>query len=183
MRAGASLDDLRRLAADLRLLLLDVDGVMTDGGIVLVGADAEAKRFDVHDGIGVAMARAAGIKVGIVTSRSSAVVERRARELSMDEVVQGAGNKLDALDGLLRKHTIAASQTAYIGDDVQDVPIMRRVGIAIAVQNAMPVAKESSVYVTAACGGYGAVREAVEWLLELRGEKDKAYHSLLNRER
>ena len=182
MSNSASQDNLRRLAADLRLLLLDVDGVMTDGGIVLVGADAEAKRFDVHDGIGVAMARAAGIKVGIVTSRSSPVVERRARELAMDEVVQGARNKLDALDGLLLKLGIDASQTAYIGDDVQDVAIMGRVGIPIAVQNAMPVAKERSVYVTCASGGHGAVREAVEWLLELRGDKDKAYDSLLNRE-
>ena len=128
------------------------------------------------------MARAAGIKVGIITSRSSQVVERRARELSMDEVVQGARSKPDALEGLLLKHGIDASQAAYIGDDVQDVAIMSRVGIPIAVQNAMPVAKESSVYVTDASGGHGAVREAVEWLLDLRGEKDKVYDSLLNRE-
>ena len=174
---------LRELAAGLRLLLLDVDGVMTDGGIVLVGSDTEAKRFNVHDGVGVALARAAGIKVGIVTSRSSAVVERRALELSIDEVVQGARYKDEALDQLLKKYRIEASQAAYIGDDLQDVPIMRLVGIPISVQNAMPVAKENSVYVTTASGGHGAIREAVEWLLELRGERDEVYCTLLRRER
>ena len=168
-------EEIRKLARDLRMLLLDVDGVLTDGGIILIGDDAEAKRFDVQDGMGVNLARSAGIVVGIITSRTSEVVQRRAKELSIDELFQGAGGKSEVLDLLLQKHHIDASQAAYIGDDIQDIPIMKRVGIPIAVQNAVQSVKDGSVYVTKAPGGHGAVREAVEWLLELRGDAERLY--------
>lgn len=161
------------------MLLLDVDGVPTDGGIILIGGDSEAKRFDVQDGMGLNLAHAAGLKVGIVTSRSSSVVERRAKELSIDELFQGAGRKPEVLDQLLEKYGIVASQAAYIGDDVQDLPIMNRVGIPIAVQNAVQAVKDRSVYVTTASGGHGAVREAVEWLLDLRGDMEKVHQRFL----
>lgn len=161
------------------MLLLDVDGVPTDGGIILIGGDSEAKRFDVQDGMGLNLAHAAGLKVGIVTSRSSSVVERRAKELSIDELFQGAGRKSEVLDQLLEKYGIVASQAAYIGDDVQDLPIMNRVGIPIAVQNAVQAVKDRSVYVTTASGGHGAVREAVEWLLDLRGDMEKVHQRFL----
>ena len=173
------------------MLLLDVDGVPTDGGIILIGGDSEAKRFDVQDGMGLNLAHAAGlkvgivtsrsssVKVGIVTSRSSSVVERRAKELSIDELFQGAGRKSEVLDQLLEKYGIVASQAAYIGDDVQDLPIMNRVGIPIAVQNAVQAVKDRSVYVTTASGGHGAVREAVEWLLDLRGDMEKVHQRFL----
>ena len=167
--------ELRGLAKNLRMLLLDVDGVLTDGGIILIGADTEAKRFDVQDGMGIGLARMAGLKVGIVTARSSEVVQRRAQELGIEEVFQGAGRKSDVLDLLLEGHEIKASQVAYIGDDIQDVPIMKRVGIPIAVQNAVQAVKDCSVYVTGSCGGHGAVREATEWLLDLRGDRDRVY--------
>jgi len=167
--------DLEGLAKGLQILLLDVDGVLTDGGIILIGAEAEAKRFDVQDGMGLNLARAAGLKVGIVTSRSSTVVERRARELNIDELFQGAVRKSDVLDQLVQKYGISDSQAAYIGDDVQDLPIMSRVGLPIAVQNAVQDVKDRSVYVTTASGGHGAVREAVEWLLDLRGDREKVY--------
>ena len=157
------------------MLLLDVDGVLTDGGIILIGRDEEAKRFDAQDGMGVTIARAAGLKVGIVTSRSSSVVERRAKELNLDELFQGAKRKTEVLEQLVIKYGIEPSQVAYMGDDIQDIPIMLRVGIPIAVQNAANAVKECSVYVTKAEGGHGAVREAVEWLLELRGDRDQAY--------
>jgi len=166
---------LSEVAAGLRMLLLDVDGVMTDGGIILIGRDEEAKRFDAQDGMGITIARAAGLKVGIVTSRSSQVVSRRAEELHIDEVFQGARRKTEVLDQLVRRYEIEATQVAYIGDDIQDIPIMERVGMPIAVQNAAQAVKECSIYVTKACGGHGAVREAVEWMLDLRGDKDKAY--------
>ena len=163
------------LARNLRMLLLDVDGVMTDGGIILIGQNEEAKRFDVQDGMGINLAKAAGFTVGIITSRSSDVVLRRSKELGIHEVCQGAGRKTDFLESLLRKYEIESTQVAYIGDDIQDMPIMKRVGIPIAVQNAVAPVKECSRYVTQASGGHGAVREAVEWLLDLRGDKEKIY--------
>ena len=166
---------LKELAQNLRMILLDVDGVFTDGGIILVGEDAEAKRFDAQDGMGIKLARAVGIRVGIISARTSSVVERRAKELGIDDVYQSAERKTDILDILLKKHKIVASQASFIGDDVQDIPIMERVGIPIAVNNARNPVKDCSVYVTRAHGGYGAIREAVEWLLELRGEREKAY--------
>jgi 3-deoxy-D-manno-octulosonate 8-phosphate phosphatase (KDO 8-P phosphatase) len=167
------------LARKLRFLLLDVDGVLTDGGIILIGGDQEAKRFDVQDGMGITVARAAGLKIGIITSRSSEVVLRRAKELKIDEIIQGVRTKTDALDDLVRRHGVETSQLAYIGDDIQDIPIMERVGIPIAVQNAVGAVKACSVYVTQASGGHGAVREAVEWLLDLRGDKEKAYRAVI----
>ena len=179
MTAPAGRQQLQKLASRLRILLLDVDGVLTDGGIVLIGEDQEAKRFDVKDGMGVNIARSAGLKVGIITSRKSSVVERRANELHLDEVFQGAARKTEVLDQLLEKYGVEASQVGYIGDDIQDIPIMEQVGIPIAVQNAVDAVKQCSVYVTQACGGHGAVREAVEWLLDLRGDKDEAYKQAL----
>lgn len=168
-------DEIRRRAVGLHLLLFDVDGVMTDGGIILVGEDAEAKRFDIQDGMGVTLARAAGLKVGIVTGRESRVVHRRAEELRIDEVCQGYFYKEEALELLLEKHALDASQVAYVGDDVLDLPVMKRVGLPIAVSNARPEVKEHSVYVTRAPGGHGAIREVIDWLLELRGQKDATY--------
>jgi len=164
-----------KIAAGLKAILLDVDGVLTDGGLILIGKDEEAKRFHAQDGMGITIARAAGLKVGIVTSRSSSVVERRSRELNLDVVFQGSVKKTEVLAKLLESDDIEPSQIAYIGDDVQDIPIMERIGIPIAVQNAVPAVKECSVYVTKASGGNGAVREAVEWLLDLRGDKEAAY--------
>jgi len=168
------------IAADLKMLLLDVDGVLTDGGIILIGQDLEAKRFDVQDGMGIGLARSVGIKVGIVTSRSSDVVNRRAKELNIDEVFQGAKRKTDVLDQLLTSYNIKASQAAYIGDDIQDIPIMEQVGMPIAVQNAVSAVKDCSCYVTQAKGGHGAVREAIEWFLDLRGDKQTAYSKIFD---
>lgn len=170
--------EIRELAVNLRMLILDVDGVLTDGGIILIGPDLEAKRFDVQDGMGIRLARAAGLKVAIITSRDSAVVQRRAMELGIDDVIQGMSNKVDALGTLLDKHGITRWQVAYVGDDLQDIPIMNQVGLPIAVQNAVQLVKDHSVCVTSALGGHGAVREAVEWLLELRAEKDAVYKTI-----
>jgi len=168
-------DEMRRRACGLRLLLFDVDGVMTDGGVILVGRTGEAKRFDIQDGMGVTLARAAGLKVGIITGRVSMPVDRRAKELSMDEVCQGYFHKEDALEMLIEKHGLNPLQIGYVGDDILDLPVMRRVGLPVAVSNACPEVKDHSVYVTRARGGYGAVREVVDWLLELRGEKEAVY--------
>ena len=170
--------EIAALAAGLRILLLDVDGVLTDGGIILIGADLEAKRFDVQDGMGVGMLRAAGVMIGIVTSRTSQVVQRRAEELNIEELFQGVRHKPDVLDSLRAKYGIEPSQAAYVGDDLQDIPLMRLIGLPIAVQNAVPEVKENCIYVTQASGGHGAVREIAEWLLELRGDKERVVQSI-----
>ena len=169
---------LARVARDLRVLLLDVDGVMTDGGIILIEGNQEAKRFHVQDGIGISLAQAAGLLVGIITSRESAVVERRARELKIDRLIQGASRKVEALDGLLSELGFRPGQCAYVGDDIQDISVLQSVGIPIAVQNAVPEVKESSLFITTKCGGDGAVREAVEWLLSLRGDLEIARYKV-----
>lgn len=168
-------DEIKRRAEGLHLLLLDVDGVMTDGGIILVGETEEAKCFNVQDGMGVTLVRAAGIKVGIITGRESSVVRRRAQELKIDEVCQGFFHKEEALNLLLDKHALDTSQVAYVGDDVLDLPVMKRVGLPIAVSNARPEVKAQSIYVTQARGGHGAVREVIDWLLEIRGQREEVY--------
>ena len=152
--------------------------MMTDGGIILMGEEGEAKRFDVQDGMGVNLAKSAGLEVGIITSRNSTVVKRRAAELGITELHQGVRLKTQVLDELQKRLGIQAAQMAYIGDDIQDIPIMNLVGIPIAVQNAVAAVKARSSYVTKACGGHGAVREAVEWLLEIRGDSETAMRSI-----
>ena len=164
--------ELKSRARALRLLLLDVDGVMTDGSIVLSGDEGETKRFHVSDGMGIIAARKAGIKVGFLTGRLSDTVRRRAEELSVDEVLGSSFGKEDILEELLEKYAIQPYQVAYVGDDIHDVPVLKRVGLPIAVSNARPEAKEHAVYVTRTPGGEGAVREAAEWLLDLRDQKD-----------
>jgi len=173
MTTGQDHSRLKTLAEHLKILLLDVDGVLTDGGIILIDDAQEAKRFNVQDGIGINLARAAGLKVGIVTSRSSAVVQRRASELQIDDLFQGIAGKPQVLTILHDRHNIQPNQAAFIGDDIQDISIMKMVGIPIAVQNAVQEVKDCSAYVTKAGGGHGAVREAVDWLLELRGDRDR----------
>lgn len=170
--------EIAELASGLRILLLDVDGVLTDGGIILIGHDLEAKRFDVQDGMGITMLRSAGLMVGIVTSRTSDVVQRRAKELGIEELFQGVKEKPLVLDSLQGKYGISPSQAAFVGDDIQDISIMKRVGLPIAVQNAAPEVKAISVYVANATGGHGAVREVAEWLLDLRGDKERVFQSI-----
>ena len=164
-----------RLAKALKMLLLDVDGVLTDGTIILSGSGDEVKHFNVHDGMGITLAQAAGLRIGILTGRSSKVVQRRAEELKIEEVVQGSGNKGQDLDRLIEKYSISCEEIAYIGDDIPDLPVMRRVGMPIAVANARPEVKAACIFVTHETGGNGAVREAIEWLLELRRQKDEIY--------
>src|SRR5439155_22640934 len=120
----------------------------TDGGIILAGEDFEVKRLDVQDGMGVTLARAAGLKVGILTGRLSAPARRRAEELRMDVLSQGAFWKEEALAAILDEHGVAPEATAYVGDDVLDLPVLRRVGLPIAVANAIPEVKAACVHVT-----------------------------------
>lgn len=176
-------EDVTALARKVECLLMDVDGVLTDGRIWLVpgaaGDVVEAKAFDVTDGAGIALAHRAGLKTGIITARPSPAVERRAKELHMTHVYQGGLDKLAALEDLLAKTNLPPDRLCFIGDDVLDIPLLRRVGLPIAVANARPEVKTHAAYVTDAPGGRGAVREVVELILKAQGKWDGAIQQFL----
>lgn len=155
--------------ADIRLLLLDVDGVMTDGGIIYDGNGLETKVFNVKDGHGIKMLQRYGIEVGIITGRTSAVVTNRAKELGITLVYQGALKKLESYTDVKEKTGFSDNQIAYVGDDVIDVPVMRRVVFAAAPVDALPEARAAAHYITSAAGGRGAVREVCDLILKGRG--------------
>lgn len=158
---------------NIQLLLLDVDGVMTDGGIMYDANGLEIKCFNVKDGHGIKMLQRHGIQVGIITGRTSAVVDIRARELAIELVYQGALRKLESYDDVKRKTGLADRQIAYMGDDVIDVPVMRRAGFAAAPPDAVPEVLAVADYVTSRPGGRGAVREMCDLILRGRGFWDE----------
>lgn len=159
-------DRIRKKARRVKLLLLDVDGVLTDGTIVIDGAGKETKRFDVRDGHGVKLLQEAGIKVGFITGRSSRAVAYRARELGVALVYQNAADKVAAYEKIKAKAALADDQIAYAGDDLQDLPLLLRVGFSVTVKNGWQGLKHRVDYVTVNRGGEGAVREISEVLLE-----------------
>ncbi|HET7427254.1 MAG TPA: HAD hydrolase family protein, partial [Gemmatimonadales bacterium] len=162
------------IARRIRILGLDVDGVLTDNGIFVGPVDGEVvelKRFDIQDGLGQVMMRTAGLPVVWVSGRHSEATTARARELRVEEVLQVPGpKKLEAFGALLERRGIAWADAAFVGDDLADLQVLRRVGLPIAVANAVAEVKAVAAYVTAARGGHGAVREAIEALLHARGE-------------
>ncbi len=153
----------------IRLLLLDVDGVMTDGGIIYDSSGLETKRFNVRDGHGIKMLQRHGIEVGIITGRTSIVVENRARELGITLVYQGSLRKLDSYEDILQKTGLADHQIAYMGDDVIDVPVLRRVGFSATPLDALPEVCAVVDYVAGCGGGHGAVREVCDHILKSCG--------------
>ena len=194
-------DKARARAKKIKLVLLDVDGVMTDGTIFLfpappgaqqsvrqqaearadhggfgIASDAvmEAKGFNAHDGTAMSLARSAGLKTGIITKRMSETVRLRARDLKVDYVYQGAHDKLTVFREILAKEGIGAEQVAYVGDDIIDLPVMREVGLAIAVANAREDVKDESHVITDHRGGEGAVRDAIEFILKAQGKYEEA---------
>lgn len=187
-------------AEKIKLILFDVDGVMTDGTIFLFPAPAnaprgtadhvasraddggysihseaivEAKGFNAHDGAGISLARLGGLKTGIITKRISETVALRARDLKLNHVYQGISDKLAVFQEILQKENLRADEAAYVGDDVIDLPIMRNCGLAIAVRNAREEVKDESHYITDHEGGRGAVRDAVEFVLRSQGKLEK----------
>jgi 3-deoxy-D-manno-octulosonate 8-phosphate phosphatase (KDO 8-P phosphatase) len=158
----------RAKARRIKLLLLDVDGVLTDGGIYLDDRGVESKRFDVRDGQGITLLQRAGIKAGIVTGRSSDVVRHRARELGVEIVYQGVADKAHAYEEIKHLTGLADEEIAYMGDDIGDIPVLRRAGLAITVKESW-VATSRVDYVTRASGGHGAVREIADLLLRATG--------------
>ena len=165
----------------IKMLLLDVDGVMTDGGIFLGPDSVELKRFHSQDGVGIALAKAAGLLVGVITARDSEGVRRRAKELAIDEVQQGISNKEKSYQAILLKHGLKDEEIAYVGDDLVDIPILKRAGLSICVANGTEETREVSHYVTKKKGGDGAVREVVEMLLDGMGKRKSVIDAFLSR--
>lgn len=156
-------------AKKIRLLVLDVDGVLTDGSIILDNEGNEVKAFHVRDGHGIKMLAKCGFHIAIITGRHSKVVDRRAAELGIVEVYQRCHTKTAAYEQLLEKFNVTDSEVAYVGDDVVDIPILKRVGLPVAVADAAEEARKYALLVTRNRGGRGAVREVTDLLLKATG--------------
>ena len=171
MKKTGTTKGLKAKAKKIKMLLLDVDGVLTDGRIILDNQGNELKAFHVRDGHGIKLAQRAGIILGIITGRKAEVVNVRARELGIEEVHQGSLKKIIVYESLLAKYGLCDGQIAYMGDDVVDVDIMKRVGLAIAVADCDPAVRPFADWITRNCGGCGAVREAINFILASQGMK------------
>jgi 3-deoxy-D-manno-octulosonate 8-phosphate phosphatase (KDO 8-P phosphatase) len=194
-------------ARRIKIILFDVDGVLTDGGIWLfptaaaaneetqkrIGETAgqagfgiqstsmvEAKGFHAHDGTSISLARLAGIKTGVITKRISETVALRARDLKLDFVYMGQSYKMQAVREIIEKTGVLIQEIAFVGDDIIDLPVMRQVGLAIAVDNARSQVKAAAHYITPNVGGHGAARDAVEFILEAQGLLDKVIEEYID---
>lgn len=172
-RASKIPGQVKKRASKIQVLLMDVDGTMTDGGVILLsqpdGTALEIKRFDAHDGQGLSLAHTAGIRTGCITGRESPALLRRANEMKMEFIYMKQPVKIPSYEEILKKAGVPENAVAYIGDDLPDLPIMRRVGFAIAVADATPEVKKAAHYTTKALAGRGAVREVIEVILKSKG--------------
>ncbi len=166
-------------AKTIRLIAFDVDGIMTDGGLYLSDSGDEFKRFNSLDGHGLKMLRASGVELAIITGRTSRCVELRARNLGITHLFQGVENKLATMQGLLGQLKIPTDTAAYMGDDVVDLPVMRRVALAVTVPEAPQIVRDHAHYVSQRNGGYGAVREVCELIMSAQGTLDTQLSSYL----
>jgi 3-deoxy-D-manno-octulosonate 8-phosphate phosphatase (KDO 8-P phosphatase) len=162
-------DSVLTLAAEIKLLLFDVDGVLTDGRLILGDDGQEYKAFNSRDGHGIKMLQRSGVTVGIITGRTSRVVEHRAQNLGIQHVYQGCVEKLPVYQELIERLGLESEQTAFAGDDVVDLPIMLQVGLAVAVDNAHPLVKQHAHWTTPSAGGAGAARELCELIMHAQG--------------
>ena len=168
----AALETAAVRARPIQMILMDVDGTLTDGTILVLPDGEEVKAYHVWDGLGILLGRMAGLRFGIITGKTSRSVERRAAKLRIEEVRQGVLDKKKALDDILGKYGLTAGQVAYIGDDLGDLEVLRSVGLGGAVANARPEIKNSCQYICRASGGRGAVREFIEFVLAAQGKWD-----------
>lgn len=155
--------------ADIELLVLDVDGVLTDGGIIINADGSESKVFNAFDGHGIRMWRRAGLKVALLSGRTSPPTKYRAEQLEMDYCMQECHDKLPAIKKLIEQSGFSLQQVAYVGDDLPDLPVIRYVGFGVAVANAVEEVKQCADFVTSCAGGKGAVREVIEYILKNSG--------------
>ena len=157
---------------NIKWIILDVDGVLTDGKLIHTSAGEEIKEFSARDGLGLTAAHKAGISLGIITARTSPMVERRAKELKFDALLMGHANKTEALHSLCKRYSIALEHIAYMGDDLNDIGALSLVGLPMAPHNAVPEVKNLAQFVSEHDGGSGAVRDAVEYILKTQNMWD-----------
>ena len=171
-------------AKNIKVLIFDVDGVLTDGQIFVIpgpdGHGIEAKGFAAHDGLGISLARLGGLRIGIITKRQSQTVAIRANDLKLEFVYQGQSHKMNAINEIIAKAGITIDQLAYVGDDIIDLPVMRACGLAIATANAREQVKAIAQYTTPNAGGFGAGRDAVEFILNAQGTLAKVIEEYLD---
>lgn len=167
-------------AKHTRLIAFDIDGVMTDGRITYTSDGTEVKSFNCHDGLALSAARRAGLKLAVITGRRSAMVERRAEELQFDYLVMGSKNKSESLKQICEDAGITMDEVAYMGDDLNDIGVINRVGFPMTPANGCPEIKERALFVSSRSGGNGAVREAVEYILKEQNLWEKVVAAFLN---
>lgn len=160
------MDDERKRARLIKMIIMDVDGTLTDGTLFVLPDGEEVKSYNVKDGLGILLANLAGIKTGIITGKTSRALESRAAKLRVDELHQGILDKKRVLEGILEKYRLNPEEVAYIGDDLGDLEVIRSVGLAAAVADAHPLVKQNSHFICQQDGGKGAVREFIEFILE-----------------
>jgi len=170
MKKNLTKKNLVSIAKKIKLLALDVDGVLTNGGIIFDNRGNEFKIFHVRDGHGIKMLQRAGIVVAIITGRSSKAVARRAAELGVTDVYQGSNNKLAGFENLLKKYDLKDSEAAFVGDDIVDIPLLKRAGLPVVVADATEEARKHALLVTKNRGGNGAVREVADLLVKAAGK-------------
>lgn len=161
-------------ARQVKILVLDVDGVLTDGRLYFSSRGEELKAFNIADGHGIKMLQESGVKVALLTGRESLIVTRRAAELGIELVLQNQGDKLPALDLLLGQLGLRYEDAAYVGDDLPDLPCIRRVALGVTVPNAHPLLREHAFCQTSHAGGAGAVREVCDWIMQAQGSYARA---------
>lgn len=171
--------ELQRRAARIKLLLMDCDGVLTDGHIWILESGEDQKAFHTRDGLGIELLHRAGLKSGIVSGRTSSALERRAQSLGVSFLWQGRNDKLQVFVDTLAQASLSHDEVAFIGDDLNDVPLMIRSGLSVAVADAAAEVRERAHYVTRASGGNGAVREVIELILKAQGRWDDLVKSYL----
>lgn len=177
MNSDLHIADVERRARRIKLLLIDCDGVLTDGRLELLENGDEQKTFHARDGQGISLFHRAGLKTGIISGRTSSAVERRAQDLGMTYVRQDARDKIKALEEIMAEAGVSLDECAYIGDDVADIPVMLRVELAVAVADAVVETKQAAHYITELKGGHGAVREVCDLILKAQGH----WHELMKR--
>jgi len=175
------MQDILEKASRIELVIFDVDGVLTDGSLFLSDDGQEYKAFNSKDGFGMRLLQDSGIEIAIITGRESTLVKLRMEELGITQVMQGRREKGPALDELMEKTGLSLDQIAYVGDDVVDLPIMSRVGLSIAVQDARPVVKKHAHWITESPGGRGAGRDVCELILEAHNKWDDIINRYLGR--
>ena len=171
-------------AKNIKILIFDVDGVLTDGQIFVIpnaaGHGIEAKGFAAHDGLGISLGRLGGLRIGIITKRKSQTVAIRANDLKLEFVYQGQSHKMDAINDILAKTGYSIDQLCYVGDDIIDLPVMRQCGFSIATANARSEVKSAAHYITPNSGGFGAGRDAIDFILTAQGTLQKVIEQYLD---